>query len=115
MACDACHETKTRCSGGVVCESCEDLAVPCLYSAAKPIGRPPGSRNKKHNKPGRKPHSETRPLMDTTAAATDTYIIRDAEDISLSSEAVSVVTCPGWLNLCLLMWIITLVDSNHAL
>lgn len=89
--------------------------MPCIYSVTKPIGRPPGSRNKKHNKLGRKPRPETRPIMDMTAAATDIHITRDTEDVSLSSEAVSVVTCPGWSNMCFSMWITRLVDSNHAL
>lgn len=46
-ACDACHQSKIRCSGGNPCISCSVSDSPCNYSAISRLGRPKGSRNKR--------------------------------------------------------------------
>jgi len=57
-ACDACHEAKTKCSGGNLenaCRSCQDSQKRCTYSLGRRLGRPKGSKNKR---PQRAPHTE---------------------------------------------------------
>lgn len=47
-ACDHCHRSKTKCSGGgPPCKRCADTFHPCHYSPAARIGKPKGSKNKK--------------------------------------------------------------------
>jgi hypothetical protein len=45
-ACDNCHQSKVKCSGGRPCEKCHKLGFDCFYSASNRIGRPKNSRNK---------------------------------------------------------------------
>lgn len=46
-ACDQCHESKVKCSGGSPCVVCEKASTECKYSLAKSFGRPRGVKNKK--------------------------------------------------------------------
>lgn len=46
-ACDQCHESKVKCSGGTPCVVCEKARTECKYSLAKSFGRPRGVKNKK--------------------------------------------------------------------
>ena len=45
-ACDLCHETKVKCSGGKPCNGCRGLGIECAFSVSSRIGRPKGTRNK---------------------------------------------------------------------
>ncbi len=49
-ACDACHQSKTKCSGENPCRGCLQLGVQCSYSVSHRIGRPKGARNKTTSK-----------------------------------------------------------------
>ncbi|KAH7355888.1 hypothetical protein BKA66DRAFT_474401 [Pyrenochaeta sp. MPI-SDFR-AT-0127] len=46
-ACNACHEAKTKCSGGVTCFACQLAGLQCNYSRISRLGRPKGSKNKR--------------------------------------------------------------------
>lgn len=47
-ACDQCHNSKVKCSGGdPPCKRCADARLHCHYSLAARIGKPPGSKNRK--------------------------------------------------------------------
>ena len=47
-ACDQCHSSKVKCSGGdPPCKRCADARLHCHYSLAARIGKPPGSKNRK--------------------------------------------------------------------
>ena len=46
-ACDACHQSKTKCSGGVTCVTCAMSNGQCTYSMGNRLGRPKGSKNKR--------------------------------------------------------------------
>jgi hypothetical protein len=39
QACDACHESKTKCDGGEQCSLCTKRAIQCTYSRLKPPKR----------------------------------------------------------------------------
>lgn len=45
-ACDMCHQTKIKCTGGPQCDECIKLGVTCRFSTSDRIGRPKGARNK---------------------------------------------------------------------
>ncbi|EED19566.1 C6 transcription factor GliZ-like, putative [Talaromyces stipitatus ATCC 10500] len=45
-ACDACRQSKVRCSGGGVCVRCKKHDYKCRYSIAHRAGKPKGSKNK---------------------------------------------------------------------
>ncbi|KAH8694079.1 hypothetical protein BGW36DRAFT_430104 [Talaromyces proteolyticus] len=46
-ACDTCHQTKVRCSGGNPCQMCQHLEAECIYSPSSRKGRPKGTRPRK--------------------------------------------------------------------
>ncbi|KAI8633677.1 hypothetical protein F5Y19DRAFT_489127 [Xylariaceae sp. FL1651] len=46
-ACDACHQSKTRCSRGTPCVACYISQSSCSYSASARLGRPKGSKNRR--------------------------------------------------------------------
>nr|QBS17044.1 transcription factor Zn2Cys6 [Aspergillus cejpii] len=46
-ACDACHRSKTRCSGGNPCTRCREYLSSCSYSYSVRCGKPKGSRCRK--------------------------------------------------------------------
>ena len=47
-ACDQCHSSKVKCSGGdTPCKRCAGARLHCHYSLAARIGKPPGSKNRK--------------------------------------------------------------------
>ncbi|KAL2056735.1 hypothetical protein ABVK25_003129 [Lepraria finkii] len=46
-ACDVCHQTKMKCSGGTPCAGCRDSGYQCRYSVSNRIGRPKGTKNKR--------------------------------------------------------------------
>lgn len=46
-ACDFCHQSKVRCSGGNPCSGCYKLRLRCNYSDSKRTGRPRGVKNKR--------------------------------------------------------------------
>ena len=47
-ACDQCHDSKTKCSGGSApCERCVNTGQLCRFSLAARMGKPPGSRNRR--------------------------------------------------------------------
>ncbi|EME80692.1 uncharacterized protein MYCFIDRAFT_177627 [Pseudocercospora fijiensis CIRAD86] len=46
-ACDFCHTSKIKCSGGKQCSSCSSLNMACSYSYTRHTGRPRGARNRK--------------------------------------------------------------------
>ncbi|KAL7272827.1 hypothetical protein RUND412_004345 [Rhizina undulata] len=49
-ACDECRFRKLRCSGNDTgCERCIRDAIPCVYSAQKPMGRPRKRRRSEHD------------------------------------------------------------------
>jgi hypothetical protein len=45
-ACNLCHQTKVKCSGGRPCDGCRSLGIDCLVVLSKQIGRPKGTRNR---------------------------------------------------------------------
>lgn len=45
-ACDACRQSKVRCSGNGVCVRCKKHDYKCRYSIAHRAGKPKGSKNK---------------------------------------------------------------------
>ncbi|RHZ44667.1 Zn(II)2Cys6 domain-containing transcription factor gliZ [Aspergillus thermomutatus] len=47
LACDGCHRSKTRCSGGNPCSRCHEYLSPCTYSYSSRCGKPKGSRSRK--------------------------------------------------------------------
>ena len=46
-ACDVCHQSKVKCSGGSPCHGCQRIGIACNYSSSNQNGRPRGVRNKK--------------------------------------------------------------------
>lgn len=46
-ACDACHQSKMKCSGGTPCSNCRDSRYNCCYSLSNRSGRPKGTKNKR--------------------------------------------------------------------
>lgn len=46
-ACDTCHQSKTKCSGGLPCVTCAMSHGQCTYSVGNRLGRPKGSKNKR--------------------------------------------------------------------
>ncbi|KAJ5509899.1 hypothetical protein N7453_002002 [Penicillium expansum] len=46
-ACDSCHRSKTRCSGGNPCNRCQEFMTRCTYSYSVRAGKPKGSRCRK--------------------------------------------------------------------
>ena len=46
-ACNRCHQSKTKCSGGNPCATCASAKEPCYYSLSTRTGRPKGARNKR--------------------------------------------------------------------
>ncbi|QYS95198.1 Zn(2)-C6 fungal-type domain-containing protein [Trichoderma simmonsii] len=46
-ACDVCHASKVRCSGGQPCKKCCNSNLSCTYSYMAKLGKPKGSRNKR--------------------------------------------------------------------
>ncbi|ORY60123.1 uncharacterized protein BCR38DRAFT_54247 [Pseudomassariella vexata] len=47
LACDHCHKSKIRCSGGDRCAKCRELNLECQYSYMATMGKPRGRRNHK--------------------------------------------------------------------
>ncbi|MCJ1373863.1 hypothetical protein MMC20_005093 [Loxospora ochrophaea] len=45
-ACESCHQSKVKCSGGNPCARCKTSHSSCVYKLAAKIGKPKGSRNK---------------------------------------------------------------------
>lgn len=45
-ACDLCHQSKVKCSGGNPCSGCHKLGLRCNYSSSNRTGRPRGVKNK---------------------------------------------------------------------
>ncbi|KAK9442090.1 C6 finger domain protein GliZ [Metarhizium brunneum] len=45
-ACDSCHQSKVKCSGGNPCSGCHKLGARCHYSSSNRTGRPRGIKNK---------------------------------------------------------------------
>ena len=46
-ACDVCHQSKMKCSGGTPCSGCRDSGYNCCYSVSNRSGRPKGTKNKR--------------------------------------------------------------------
>jgi hypothetical protein len=46
-ACDACRQSKVKCTGGNPCLSCQWDQKTCNYSPGSRLGRPKGSKNKR--------------------------------------------------------------------
>lgn len=46
-ACDVCHQSKMKCSGGTPCGGCLSSGNNCLYSVSNRTGRPKGTKNKR--------------------------------------------------------------------
>ena len=46
-ACDVCHQSKVKCSGGNPCRGCQKIGISCNYSSSNQNGRPRGVKNKK--------------------------------------------------------------------
>ncbi|EED16355.1 C6 finger domain protein GliZ-like, putative [Talaromyces stipitatus ATCC 10500] len=50
LACDTCHQAKTRCSGGMPCTTCQNSRYECVYSISNQLGRPKGTtKNRREN------------------------------------------------------------------
>lgn len=69
-ACNACHQSKIRCSGGAPCQPCRESMFSCTYSPGRRLGRPKGSKNKRavqhgHNK--QKQPEEPEPLVEDSS------------------------------------------------
>ena len=81
-ACDQCHSSKVKCSGGdSPCKRCADAKLRCHYSLAARIGKPPGSKNRKtleRLKNTAPSHSKNEP------AATNNQIPTDRSPLSKS-------------------------------
>ena len=48
-ACDRCHQSKMKCSGGMPCTGCSNSADDCSYSVSNRSGRPKGAKNKRNH------------------------------------------------------------------
>lgn len=48
-ACDRCHQSKLKCSGGMPCTSCLNPRENCCYSVSNRSGRPKGVKNKRNH------------------------------------------------------------------
>lgn len=48
-ACDRCHQSKMKCSGGMPCTGCFNSGEDCCYSVSNRSGRPKGAKNKRSN------------------------------------------------------------------
>ena len=74
-ACDQCHSSKVKCSGGdSPCKRCADARLHCHYSLAARIGKPPGSKNRKTLE---KLNNAAKEHSNNDAAATITEITTD--------------------------------------
>ena len=49
-ACDRCHQSKMKCSGGMPCAGCFNPGENCCYSVSNRSGRPKGAKNKRIHK-----------------------------------------------------------------
>ncbi len=49
-ACDRCHQSKMKCSGGMPCAGCFNPRENCCYSVSNRSGRPKGAKNKRIHK-----------------------------------------------------------------
>ena len=49
-ACDRCHQSKMKCSGGMPCAGCFNSRENCCYSVSNRSGRPKGARNRRTHK-----------------------------------------------------------------
>lgn len=50
LACNSCHQAKTRCSGGMPCTTCQNSRYECIYSISNQLGRPKGTtKNRREN------------------------------------------------------------------
>ena len=48
-ACDRCHRSKMKCSGGIPCTGCSHSGEDCSYSVSNRSGRPKGAKNKRNH------------------------------------------------------------------
>lgn len=48
-ACDRCHQSKMKCSGGMPCTGCSNSGADCSYSVSHRSGRPKGAKNKQNH------------------------------------------------------------------
>ncbi|KAK1767545.1 Zn(2)-Cys(6) zinc finger domain protein [Phialemonium atrogriseum] len=104
LACDSCHGSKVRCSGGDPCARCRDGNLECQYSYMSRLGKPKGSRNKKTleklaaTAPGAAvPHAHTGSLDPYPALSDEIQLSSHSGtfDVSRGSEAYAL---PGWMD-----------------
>lgn len=96
-ACDACHNAKTKCSGGTPCSNCRASRDQCVYSVGTQLGRPRGSKNRRTLQPkGNAPKSRKKPRAKREKPESDSR--SDSLAASIDSEHT--------LN--------TALDANHA-
>lgn len=84
-ACDACHKTKIRCNGEVLCEACLNSGNLCIYSYSGRLGRPKGTRNNKGRANDRRTY-----LQSPTFSEKDEIMPHLAERLSPHRSARSV-------------------------
>lgn len=116
LACDTCHQAKTRCSGGMPCTTCQNSRYECVYSISNQLGRPKGTtknrrENSVHASNGREaftnhnatqqqrtpPHSSSTTTPTTTAAANlnSASIFKDLTTFDNMLLDASVESVPG--------------------
>ena len=89
-ACDQCHNSKVKCSGGdPPCKRCADAKLRCHYSLAARIGKPPGSKNRKtleRLKYSAESHSKNEPAATNNQIPTDRFSLSKSDGPSKDWE-----------------------------
>lgn len=68
-ACDRCHQSKMKCSGGMPCSNCFGSGEDCCYSVSNRSGRPKGAKNKRNQEQMSTAQQEECPSISVMSAA----------------------------------------------
>ncbi|CEJ85874.1 hypothetical protein VHEMI03942 [[Torrubiella] hemipterigena] len=72
-ACDVCHNSKVKCSGGNPCAVCAKANLECKYTPAKGMGRPRGVKNKKTRQRLQEAAESRQDRISSTASESSSY------------------------------------------
>lgn len=113
LACDTCHQAKTRCSGGMPCTTCQNSRYECVYSISNQLGRPKGTTKNRRENNGREaftnhnatqqqrtpPHSSLTTTANTTTSSANFNSASILKDLTafdnMLLDASSVESVPG--------------------
>lgn len=127
-ACDSCHRSKTRCSGGNPCNRCQEFMTRCTYSYSVRAGKPKGSRCRKtlererraamaeesHSTPREEhaipPEDDTNQHSATSASSLSSPLpssesFWSPSDFLFNQTASDLVPCTDWLESSALDWL----------